>query len=176
MRYCIYKIVCDDLPDYVYVGSTMNFINRKWQHKNICNNINSKGYNYKIYQIIRENGGWANWRMVVIHECDEGLTKTQAEIIEEEHRVTLNANMNTVKCFRTDEEKKEWFKKYNVKYHETNKEVLNEKSKEYYNNNKNDILEKAKEKMTCECGSIFSKNGLYKHKKTNKHISFQNIY
>jgi len=160
MGYCIYKIVCDDMPDYVYVGSTSNFTNRKCGHKSNCFNINSKKYNYKLYSTIRENGGWDNWRMVIINECEEGITKTQAHIIEEEFRVKLNGNMNSIKCFRTEEEREEYNKVWNEnnkelrkeyykEYIENNKEKMKEYSKEYYKeysvNNKEKIKEKTKE-------------------------------
>ena len=200
MGYCIYKIVCDDLPDYVYVGSTTNFTNRKCTHKTSCNNINCKGYNYKIYSTIRDNGGWDNWRIVIINECEEGLTKTQAHIIEEEFRVKLNGNLNMVKAYRSDEEEKEYDKEYrenhkneiteymkewyvknkdivldrNKKYRENNKNELSEKAKEYHEKNKDVIEEKMKEKITCVCGSIFRKDALSRHIKNNKHLIFIN--
>jgi predicted GIY-YIG superfamily endonuclease len=50
MSYYIYKISCDDLPDFVYVGSTKAFRQRKEQHKINCNNDNSKKYNRKLYK------------------------------------------------------------------------------------------------------------------------------
>ena len=63
----IYKIVCNDLNiTDVYVGHTTNFINRKARHKTNCNNINGKAYNFKIYNTIRNNGGWLNWSMIEI--------------------------------------------------------------------------------------------------------------
>jgi predicted GIY-YIG superfamily endonuclease len=68
MSYYIYKICCDDLPEFVYVGSTKAFRQRKNEHKSNCNNDNKK-HNFKLYQTIRENGGWENWRMVIIDEC-----------------------------------------------------------------------------------------------------------
>jgi hypothetical protein len=94
MIYYFYKIVCDDLPNFVYVGSTKAFANRKYRHKRNCNNENDKNYNYKIYQTIRANGGWDNWRMVCIHQ-QEVDNKRHAEKIEEDYRVELNGNMNT---------------------------------------------------------------------------------
>ena len=152
MRYVIYKIVCDGVPEYIYVGSTTNFVNRKYQHKSICNNINSKNYNHKLYQIIRENSGWQNWRMVIINECEEGITKRQAEMVEEEFRVKLNANMNEKKCFRTEEEKKEYrvknkeaINQQQKEYAERNKEKISQIHKEYYERNKEVISEKMKE-------------------------------
>tara|TARA_R110000803_G_scaffold16211_1_gene44535 strand:- start:277 stop:777 length:501 start_codon:yes stop_codon:yes gene_type:complete len=156
MSYVIYKIVCDDVPDYVYVGSTSAFRQRKARHKNECNNETGKTYNRKLYSIIRENGGWDKWRMVIIHECEEGLTKTQAHIIEEEFRVKLNGNMNTIKCYTTKDEV------------HANRIVNDAK---YRNNNKELISEKVKGTMTCICGSIFRKYDLNRHLKTKKHLN-----
>jgi len=145
-KYVIYKIVCDDVPEFVYIGSTTNFTQRKKCHKSTCNNINNKRtYNLKLYSTIRENGGWDNWRIVIINECEEGITKTQAHIIEEEFRVKLNANLNSIKCFTTKEEAKEEYYKNNKEYKEQNKEKIREKNKEYYEQNKEKIKEECKE-------------------------------
>ena len=135
MSYYIYKICCDDLPNFVYVGSTKAFRQRKRQHKSSCNNNN----NIKLYQTIRENGGWDNWRMVIIEECGE-ISFTQAKIKEEEHRVKLNANLNMLKCHTTEEERKEQ-KKENFKNWNTNNEIRKEYMKEYRKNNKEKINE-----------------------------------
>jgi hypothetical protein len=43
--------------------------------------------------------------MVIIEECGE-ISFTQARIKEEENRVKLNANLNMLRCHRTEEEKK----------------------------------------------------------------------
>jgi len=148
MTHVIYKIVCDDVPDYVYVGSTKAFRQRKAQHKSDCININKRTYNMKVYSTIRENGGWDNWRMVIINECEEGITKTQAHIIEEEFRVKLNGNLNSHKCYITEEKIKEEKKKYDKKYHENNKEYYEEnkeKRKKYYEENKQKLKEYKKE-------------------------------
>jgi len=140
MIYYFYKIVCDDLPNFVYVGSTMAYTNRKYAHKSDCNNENGKNYNYKIYRTIRDNGGWDNWRMVCIHQQDVN-NKREAEQIEEDYRVELNGNMNTRRAFRSEEDAKE----HNKEYRETNKEQISEKKKEYRETNKEQILEKKKE-------------------------------
>jgi hypothetical protein len=136
MSYCIYKIVCDDLPEYIYVGSTKVFRQRKLQHKINCNNGNTT----KLYTTIRENGGWDNWRMVIIEECGE-ISLTQARIKEEENRMKLNANLNMVRCHLTEEEEKERKKKY----HEANKEHLKQCQKEYRETNKEEIKEYQKQ-------------------------------
>ena len=39
----IYKIVCKDLSiTPVYIGSTTDFTNRKYDHKSSCENVNGK--------------------------------------------------------------------------------------------------------------------------------------
>ena len=41
-----YMIYCKDenIKD-TYIGSTLNYTRRKWQHKKVCNDENEKGYN-----------------------------------------------------------------------------------------------------------------------------------
>ncbi len=181
MIYYFYKIVCDDLPNFVYVGSTMSYTNRKYEHKRTCNNENRKGYNYKIYQTIRENGGWDNWRMVCIHQ-QEVDNKRHAEKIEEDYRIELNGNMNTHRAFITPEQEKEYKKEYykewcannadyNKQYYENNKDYFSEKNKEWYETNKESIHAHRKEKITCECGCEICRGYLAAHKRTDKHIN-----
>ena len=104
-NYIFYKFVCinDDVSS-CYVGSTGNFKRRKDQHKSMCYKENGKQYNYKIYQTIRENGGWDNWKMIEIGKR-ENITKRDAEQIEEEYRTQLKADMNTIRAFVTEEQK-----------------------------------------------------------------------
>jgi len=158
MSYYIYKICCDDYPDYVYVGSTKSFRQRKTQHKHDCNIGNTK----KLYNTIRENGGWENWRMVILEDCGE-ITLTQARIKEEEHRVKLNANLNMIKC-KGDK------KEYDKEYYENNKEKISEYNKEYYEINKEEINKKVK----CECGCEVQLKFLKGHKLTEKHKKLKN--
>ena len=70
----IYKIVPKDISsDYVFVGITTNFIEKKEFHKNNCNKPNNKNDNYKkyysiLYDIICQNGGFDNYTMSIIEE------------------------------------------------------------------------------------------------------------
>ena len=91
----IYKICCDDTEEF-YIGSTTDFTRRKSQHKSACNNENNKNHTSKIYQTIREYGGWDNWRMVVVEEypCEN---KREAEKREEEIRMELKTTFNSVR-------------------------------------------------------------------------------
>ena len=181
MKYYIYKIVCEDLPDYVYVGHTGAFANRKWHHKGNCNNENSKCYNYKIYQTIRDNGGWEKWRMVCIAE-EECETKRQAEMVEERYRLELNANMNSQRCYVTEERKeynkeyakehKEEIKAYKKEYREEHKEEIKEYRKEYQEQHKEEIKKYKSKKYTCACGNELTWNNKAKHERTKKHKEF----
>ena len=59
----IYKITCNN-PNVndLYVGHTTNFVQRKHAHKQSCINDNCK-----LYNVIRNNGGWNNWNMEIIN-------------------------------------------------------------------------------------------------------------
>ena len=92
-KYIIYKIYCDDC-DFIYVGSTKNFTRRKQQHKINCNQTDKS--NMKLYKTINEYGGWNNWKMICIEECDETIiSRRQAEQKEEEWRVKLKPQIKT---------------------------------------------------------------------------------
>jgi hypothetical protein len=88
----IYKIFCKDsnISD-MYVGHTTNFIKRKYQHKTLCNSSKK----IKMYEIIRENGGWENWIMIEIekYNCKDS---TEARIREQEHYDKLKPSLNKI--------------------------------------------------------------------------------
>jgi len=91
----IYKITCKD-PNVkeLYVGHTTNFVQRKHNHKTSCNNPNSPYNKCKLYQVIRNNGGWNNWVMEIIDffNCDNLY---EARKKEEEYFISLNATLNS---------------------------------------------------------------------------------
>ena len=92
----IYKIICNDPSiNDVYVGHTTNFVQRKHGHKQNCINEKLPSYNCKLYNIIRQNGGWSNWRMEIInfYNCKN---QYEARIKEQEHFTLLNATLNSV--------------------------------------------------------------------------------
>jgi hypothetical protein len=184
-NYIFYKIVClDNSVDLCYIGSTANWKSRNHNHKYNCINENSKKYNHKIYKIIRENGGWTNFKMIEIGKKEQ-LTKREAEQVEERYRVELKANMNTQRCYLTEEQKAEQNKEHRqkwyeanrdkiierqIKYNEENKDKLTEYNQNYRDKNKDKINEKQKEKVKCECGCEIRRSDLSIHKKTKKHI------
>jgi len=157
-KYIIYKIYSEDC-DYIYVGSTKNFTRRKQQHKINCNNVDK--CNMKVYKIINEYGGWDNWKMICIQECDETIiTRRQAEQKEEEWRVKLNAQLNSQRAYISEEQKienknittklwreknEEYYKLQRKEYRTENNDKIKEKKIEYYENNKEEIREKQQE-------------------------------
>ena len=90
-----YKICCKDPSvNDVYIGHTTNFIQRKYAHKQGCLNIKSQNYNCKLYNVIRDNNGWDNWRMEIIafHDCDGLMTaKKYEQVYFEQYKATLNS-------------------------------------------------------------------------------------
>ena len=88
----IYKIVCNDLSiTNLYVDSTTDFTKRKSQHKLNSKNNNDSLYNEKVYNMIRNNGGWDNWVMLEIEKypCND---KNEAKARERYWLETLNYN------------------------------------------------------------------------------------
>jgi len=229
----VYKLCCNDtdITD-IYIGSTTNMKARKSSHKTNCNTPTNKLYNVKVYQFIRDNGGFENWSMVLVDYVDvnnkQELLKKEREYTDK-LKSTLNSNIpaRTVKEWYTDnketiqeyyinnkekileyqkenkekikeyqKENKEKIKEYQKEYYINNKETLleyqkenkekiKEQKKEYYINNKEKFLEYQKENkekikeqkkeyqntdIKCECGCIITRNNLYKHRKSKKHI------
>jgi hypothetical protein len=145
----MYKLVCNDLSiPNLYVGSSTDFTRRKAQHKQSCNNCNQKDYNYKVYQVIRENGGWDNWTMVLVenYPCENIHEKLKRERYWLE---TLKADLNCIVPTRTKKEyisdNKDTIAEKHKQYCVDNREVLIEKRKEYYADNRDIIVEKVKQ-------------------------------
>ena len=131
----IYKIVCNDLTiKECYVGHTTDMTKRKCQHKSCCHNDKDKGHNHKIYKIIRENGGWSNWSMILVEKfpCKD---KFEACKRERELYEGLGAKMNIQRPYITQEDTKEYYKKY----YQDHKEEYIQNRKQYYQDHKEQI-------------------------------------
>ena len=94
----IYKIFCKDtnIKD-LYVGHTIDFVQRKKAHQYSCNTecVNNP---CKLYDTINKNGGWNNWRMEIIYffNCEN---KIEALKKEQEYYEMLGANLNSIEPF-----------------------------------------------------------------------------
>jgi hypothetical protein len=141
----MYKIVCKDLNiKDCYVGHTTNFTERKRQHKFKC----TSDHNFKVYQIIRDNGGWNNWEMIMIEifKCNNEIeAKTRERFWFEQ----LNSTLNTIYPIRSRQEhyqdEKEIILAKQKLYHHEHKDEINERRKEIYEQNKEKIIEQKKE-------------------------------
>ena len=137
----IYKLVKNDDydNDNIYIGSTTDYIRRKNAHKTSCYNEKSKEYNEKKYQYIRDNGGWGEWNMIEIQKypCNDG---NEARAREEYWRCHFNSQLNSIRAYRTDEERKQ----YDIEYYEQNKKNRLDYQKTYYERNTDKILEQKK--------------------------------
>jgi len=132
----IYKIQHLEKDELVYTGSTTNFTKRKCNHKN-----KSKSHQTKLYEMIRENGGWDCFNMIIIKEYP---CQTKTELLQEEDRVMreLKTSLNMVRAY-TD--KKQYQKEYDKKQYEKNKEDFLTRNKEYHKKNKEEISKRKKE-------------------------------
>lgn len=173
----IYKICCKDPQiTYEYYGHTTNEIERKRLHKNKCNNPNSKAYNCKLYQTIRENGGFENWNMIIIenYECNN---VNEAKLRERYWIELRQSQLNSYIPLRTIDEyyksNKEEYTERNKQYYNENKEHIKQKSRERWELNKESMNEKREEyrkkKINCECGGKYTIAGKKYHFGTIKH-------
>jgi hypothetical protein len=134
----IYKIEHKEKKELVYVGNTTNLIRRKYEHKTHCINEKDKKHHFKVYKMIRDNGGWEAFQVLEIKKfpCNDNK---EAQVEEERCRVELNALMNTNRAFGAETKEE-----YDVLYYESNKEKILDYHKEFYELNKEKIKEQQK--------------------------------
>ena len=170
----IYKIYCknENITD-VYVGHTTNFSQRKYAHKMSC-----KKQNIKLYNVMRENGGWDNWEMVEIarYNCKNS---SEARIKEQHHYELLNSSLNSYPPFQNklqlycSECNKQFASKreLNLHNHKTNLDIINELNVTYENINNLNIKYECK---ICNYTTI-RKNNFERHNLSEKHVKLLNI-
>jgi hypothetical protein len=183
----MYKLWYDE---YVYYGFTTNIQRRQYSHK-----AKSKYSNSKIYQKMRETGGYDNWTFEIVehYPCND-INEAR---LRERYWIENNlSNMNTNIPSRTYEQYvednrehitkrcREWrhknpekVKKSNDKYLEINREKINERSnernkKKYREDEeyKKKVSESGKEIIECECGESYTKSHKKRHMNTKKHL------
>ena len=184
MKGIVYKLFCrnSSITEF-YIGSTIDFKARKYDHKKRCNNSKYKQYNYKVYRYIRNNGGFDNWDFEILLQVEVENEKELRLNYEAKYQLDLKPELNDRIEGRT---KKEWYIDNKQKilqtrkeYYEDHKEELSEYQKEYRENNKEKIRqtqkeyrEDHKEKFDCECGGKYTKINKTIHIKTKKHKDF----
>jgi len=188
----IYKIICTDsaITD-VYVGHTTNFVQRKQSHRQSCKNIKSPNYKLKLYEVIRANGGWNNWKMEIINffDCKDHY---EARKKEQEYFISLNANLNSIEPMSKPKVVEPKVEKKEKEIFECSKcNIVTRNKKDY---NKHLLTTKHKKSQECEidlinepifqckiCNKQYkSRNGVWKHSKnctidTTKVVTNENI-
>ena len=178
----IYKISCKDTSvTELYVGHTINFVQRQLAHKYSCINDNSTNYNCKLYQIIRKNGGWNNWTMNIVNffNC---ANKTEAREKEQEYYKLLDATLNSVEPLPNKSKVKSKiasnkkglnqlkFSCNVCKYSACRKSQYDRHlatSKHKSKTSLNNTLNTKHKEYKCSCGKIYRyDSGYYRHKKT----------
>lgn len=142
----IYRFVCNDTNiKSNYVGSTTNWTKRKQHHKERCNNMENNRSHLKLYQTIRDNGGFSNWSMILIEDfpCEN---RRQAEQREQYWKEYYYDDMGQNRAFRTEEQKIQQRRELVKKHHQENKEILNAQSRAYYQAHREEILAHKKAK------------------------------
>jgi len=173
MIYTIYIIM---IADYTYIGSTRDFKQRKIHHKYNFFNDTCKAYNRKLYQSIRENGGWdaVEIKPIEEYECE---TSIQARMREQFWVREYNATLNMIRAHRTEEEHKQSQRESNAKYRAVNREYYAEYYAahpeyyaEYYAANRDAIKQHQREKIQCDCGATICRGAKFYHLKSKRHI------
>ena len=169
MNYTIYKIVCkNETVPGIYVGSTKDFVKRRTEHKSHSKNEKN---NTKLYNTIRANGGFENWKMEVVEYCTCDTT-TDARIRERFYFDQLQANLNSIKPQLNLEEKKLYVVEWTKQYWSNNKEIIKEKNQQFWLENKTKKLQQKSEKIYCgTCDVHHSRGHQSRHYRSCNHIS-----
>ena len=170
----IYKLVCNK-TNKCYVGSTITSLNERLRtHKKDYKRYKKGLLTHFVtsFEIIEND----NYEIILIENF---YCNSKRELEEKERYYIENTDcINKIIPTRTKreyyQENKEEIIEYQRKYREDNRELINEYHRKYYQEHKDELSKKASEKITCECGSIVSRQHLLRHYKTNKHINFIN--
>jgi hypothetical protein len=187
----VYRICClDPLITESYVGSTDRVARMKQQHENTCKDANDKHHHYRVYQYVRENGGFDNFQMIVLERVAYTLKHELA--LRERHHLETKASLNMRTPARGKQEYLDANRGnkavYDKEYREKNKHVVLANKKQYYHEHKNDPVEKAeraayhkqhntakKDLRPCGCGSTInfgSTSNINSHNKTKRHTTW----
>tara|TARA_R110002153_G_scaffold234158_1_gene387596 strand:+ start:57 stop:713 length:657 start_codon:yes stop_codon:yes gene_type:complete len=144
----IYKIEINE--NDIYVGSTtLKLCFRQSKH-----NYDKTRYpERKLYKSCIENN--INYiKCIWVADCEYNSIE-ELRMIEESYRKLLNGNLNTRKCYSSEEDKKKYLKnyydenkskmdEYQKVYDKKNKEKISERKKKYREENKDKIKETSK--------------------------------
>ncbi len=177
----IYKIKHTEKDDLLYVGHTTDFTKRKSSHKQVCNNPKQKHHSLKVYEMIRNNGGWDSFKMLEVkkYPCtDRREAAAEEDRIMKELKATMNSRGAVLDSVRAKEMKqlyrernKESISLKEREYRESHREQYANHHKNYYALHKEEIKANQNELVRCECGQFMRKieRGKTRHQQSQKH-------
>jgi len=164
----IYKLICSETQK-VYIGATAQpLYKRLYQHKAKYNKAMSKTFiEPKIF-------------LIEDFPCERKEQLNSRERYYIENFDCVNKCIPGRKTKEYYEDNKERLSKINKEYNKKNKERLSKYKKQWYDDNKLNIKEETKqknkelmkEKITCDCGSTFTKHSKARHERSKKHKAF----
>ena len=157
-----YCIVCN-ITGEKYYGSTVQSLKQRMNHHRCVLNCVSR-------QIILRG----DYDVYPLHEYETELEARLKEGWYIDNKECINERRVCV----TDEEKKEYYKVYNKKYNQENRETIQKKVKiygvKYREKNKERIKLKKAEKVQCEfCNEYSTSSHLRRHQRSKKCLKFQ---
>ena len=186
------KIYClrSHQTDKVYVGSTTQILSkRKGEHKKDYKRWNNdKAHYISSFELCAYADMYIE--LIELYPCDikSELSRREGEIIRDLNCVNKIISGRTRGEYYIDNKDK--MDSVSTEYYKNNKDKINNRHAEYYQNNKDKIsvqraeyyqinkdkikdrTTKNKQKVTCDCGSFVQIAGLYKHKRSTKHIKW----
>jgi hypothetical protein len=161
----IYKLWSPQGDD-IYIGSTTQSLavrkaghNRDFKKNNKCSS-----------KILFEKYNDVRIELLECCPCDnkEELTKREGHHIRNNDCVNKRIAGRTKKEYYEDN--KEKIKEKDRIYYEDNKEQIKEQKKDYRDANKEKIKERKSIRVICECGLEVNKDGIARHKRSQRHV------
>ena len=108
---CVYKLKCRDKEIIeFYIGSSIDFNQRKQRHKDNSNNLYCRQYCTPLYMFINVNGDFDNWEFEVIKEF-KFITRKELTINEQYYKELLKPHLNSYNAYGIDVERNKNTKK-----------------------------------------------------------------
>jgi len=158
----IYRVVSESLG-LQYIGSTCEptLAKRLGKHRSEYRRyLAGKKHNVTIYQLLE--AGDVDIQLIESYPCKsrDELRAREGYFIRKEKCVNKLIAGRTMKEYKKDN--KEKISEYNKNYY-----------KQYYDCNKEKIIAKKSEKIQCECGSMLTRGGMARHKRSQTHQDWE---
>ena len=168
----IYMIYKPDSDLNTYVGHTTNFKERVNKHRVRYNGKDFPRCNLQLYDYMRENGQFDDWKIEIITEypCN---SKREAEKKEQHFIDLFKSVLNSKRAYTTDEQTKLGNKLRCEKYKRLNTKKVANYQKKYQESHKEEISLRQNKPIKCDiCGDFTSFQNIIRHKNSKKCKSF----